>query len=775
MGPLDGIRVIDFGQYVAGPMVAMMLADQGAEVIRVDPPGGPLMSSPANATLNRGKRSIALDLKNPTDRDLAETLIGSADVLIENFRPGVMERLGVGPDRMTAANPGLIYCSLPGFASDDPRAGVAAWEGVVGAATGIYFRGYMPPEREQATNQKSDEPRYTAIPLPSIFGAEQASLAIAAALCVKESTGLGQRIEVPLFDSMFVVLATAAMRVPLPGSSQSPMDALAADAAGGREPVLVSPHHLCADGRWIDATFTAYMGHPELIRSFLEAAGVADWLGELVNPETFEWEKGAPEALDALFLTRSADEWEDLINGVGLTATVCRTTKEWISHPAAKASDLVVEVDDPALGKMDQPGPAVCSSEERLVPHPARPLDADRAEVIAEVGRHKTPASPHSAASPLRHALAGVRVLDITHMLSGPQCGMALAELGADVIAISGPTRRGAGPTGERGKRSLVLDLKTTKGLELFWRLLDDADVVLTNFRPAKFGELGIGPEQIHERRPDIIYCSISAYDSVGPWAQRTGFEFNGQAGTGIQARFGGDQKPETQPVTMNDNGSGLLAAFGIAMALLRRRRTGQGTHVFTSLTRVAGLAQTLYMQDYQGKQWDEPSGLSLGHGPLQQIYRAADGYFYLGAKDAGSLEKVDGLSGVATTAASELEEYLEASFAEDTVARWVERLTAAGVGAHRLVKFAEIADDPWVVAHGLTSISPASVAGETRLMRFMGPGARLSRTPLRHDLKPPQTGEHTRTVLREIGVSSEDIDQLAKDGVVRELVTEPG
>src|SRR5262245_37776089 len=112
-GPLAGIRVIDFGQYVAGPLAAMLLADHGAEVIRVDPPGGPRWPTPANATWNRGKRSIVLDLKRPEDRTVARRLIASSDVVVENFRPGVMERLGLGPRELTEEQPRLVYCSLP--------------------------------------------------------------------------------------------------------------------------------------------------------------------------------------------------------------------------------------------------------------------------------------------------------------------------------------------------------------------------------------------------------------------------------------------------------------------------------------------------------------------------------------------------------------------------------------------------------------------------------------------------------------------------------------
>src|SRR5439155_26016707 len=112
--------------------------DQGADVIRVDPPGGPRFDTPANATWNRNKRSIVLDLKLDADRDAARRLVETADVVVENFRPGVMDRLGLGAEAMTAANPRLSYCSLPGFAADDARAGMRAWEGVVSAAAGVY-------------------------------------------------------------------------------------------------------------------------------------------------------------------------------------------------------------------------------------------------------------------------------------------------------------------------------------------------------------------------------------------------------------------------------------------------------------------------------------------------------------------------------------------------------------------------------------------------------------------------------------------------------------
>ncbi|HVI38985.1 MAG TPA: CoA transferase, partial [Gaiellales bacterium] len=194
-GALAGLRVVDFSQYLAGPLVGMVLADLGAEVTRVDPPGGPRWHHPANAVVQRGKRSIVLDLKAQDDLARARELIADADVVLESFRPGVAERLGIGPAAMTQQHARLIYCSLPGFGSEDPRAHVPAWEGVLCAAGGGYL--YPGCSPMNYTGDRTAEPIYSAIPQASSYGAIVALHSIVAALIARERTGTGQRIEAP--------------------------------------------------------------------------------------------------------------------------------------------------------------------------------------------------------------------------------------------------------------------------------------------------------------------------------------------------------------------------------------------------------------------------------------------------------------------------------------------------------------------------------------------------------------------------------------------------
>ena len=179
--PLTGIRVVDFGHYIAGPLTGMLLADQGAEVIKVDRPGKPDYDTPANGVFNRGKQRITLDLKDADDLATAVNLIQSADVVIENFRPGVMQRLGLGAEDMTALNPGLVYLSLPGFASTDERASIRAFEGIISAAIGQYT---------DLQSRRADlPPVYTPMPLGSTYGAIHGAIAVTLALYAREESG----------------------------------------------------------------------------------------------------------------------------------------------------------------------------------------------------------------------------------------------------------------------------------------------------------------------------------------------------------------------------------------------------------------------------------------------------------------------------------------------------------------------------------------------------------------------------------------------------------
>lgn len=743
---LEGIRVIDFGQYISGPLLGMLLADQGADVIRIERPDGPAMDTPANATWNRGKRSIALDLKNSADLDVAKKLIAGADVVIENFRPGVMDRLGLGYDAVQTDR--LVYCSLPGFAADDQRAGVAAYEGVVGAATATY--------RPHEDGGDKNSPTFTAIPIPSVYAAFQASVAVTMALIARGRDGKGQRIELPLFDAMFPSIGSRGHKVHDPAMR------------GPNRRGIWGLQYECKDGRWLQ--FHGFGN--QNFKEFAEAAGISDWDQGLLDLQTImndpELRKEHEVRARELFKTRTAQEWEDLIAEAGSEGAVCRTSAEWFDHPHARASEMVVEVDDPAHGKMLQPGiNGRMSKTPGCVRGPAPAPDQHRAEILSSLDNVTTAGLSGNMEADLKAALQGVKVLDLCIILAGPTCGRTMAEYGADVIKIDSPTRAAVAFHNDvnRAKKSIVLDLKSDEGREIFWQLVDEADVICQNYRAGKIAALGLGYDEVVKRKPDIIYASMNAYGHIGPWALRPGHEQFAQACTGMQMRFGGD-KPMLQPNPVNDYGTGFMGAYAVALALFHKQRTGEGQHVDSALAYTAMTLQSPYMQMYEGKVWDEPSGRECrGFNALHRAYEAKDGWLFIGARDAGSLAKAEGLSGVATLDGAALEQALSETFRTESVENWVNRLTAADVGAHRcLFDVDALMQDSYVVANHLSATRPHDGIGNVTTTGF---APRLSRTPLRVGNPASRPGADVAEVLQSIGRQS-DLDKLVASGAVK-------
>jgi crotonobetainyl-CoA:carnitine CoA-transferase CaiB-like acyl-CoA transferase len=743
----------------------MLLADQGAEVIRVDPPGGPRWDTPANATWNRNKRSLVLDLKKDADRETARQLIAGADVVIENFRPGVMDRLGLGAAAMTEANRRLIYCSLPGFGSDDPRAQVKAWEGVIGAATGAY----------RASHATKGRPVYTVIPYGSAYAAFLCAVTVSIALNERERSGLGQRVEIPLFDATFSVIGARGLLVngkPVP------------------EPEFNWSRQLpCRDGRWL-----MYVANNKKFETFIKSIGMDKWRDAKLPPAELA------AKFDEVMRTRTAKEWEDLIADVGSEGVICHTSAEWLKHPQALESKIIADYEDPELGRFRGPGiNARLSATPGSVRTARAKTDAHRSEILAElaakasraqvaaewsppqVAAEGSPPQVSAEGSPplgrgrdrvgvesedsLKSALHGIKVVDLCIVLAGPTCGRTLAEFGADVIKIDSPHTKTILRHNDinRGKRSILIDLKKKEGLEIFWKLVDQADVVLQNFRAGVAERLGIGYEQVRARRPDIVYGSMNTFGHIGPYASRPGHEQIGQAVSGMQVRYGSG-KPATAPFAANDYGTGLMSCYAVALALLHRRRTGEGQFVDSALAYTATMLQSALLQDYEGKQWDEPRGQdATGTGPLNRLYEASDGWLFLAARD-GELAQCAELADLAGSGDADSGRRLEQRLRSRTVSEWVQLLNKAGIGAHRVVpSLVELMTDPLVQSRGLAITRDHESFGP---ITTTAPGVKLSRTPMAVGRPAAKPGSDVASVLAEIGIGGER-ERLIREGVI--------
>lgn len=763
---LSGIRVVDFGQWLAAPLAAMMLADFGADVIRVEPPGGPHWDHPANATLQRNKRSITLNLHDAEDVSFAHDLIATADVVIEGFRPGVMARLGLDPVQLCAAHPHLIWCSVPGFGEDDPRAGLPAWEGVVCSAASLY------PPRMFAF---SGGPRFCALPYASNFGAFIAAHSIVAALIARQRGGRGDRIEIPLFDA-----AMEAIAINLENPPSDPFDRVAKSMHGAAVANLAD-HKLykCRDGRFLRRDIPL-RGLHALWDRFMPAG-----LKDDTSPQGAE---RAERLLTELFLTKDAREWED-IGQRELRAAFAthQTTREWLHDDHAHDSGSVVTVEDPLLGTTQQAGFGVrvgnCPPQVRF----ARRLPgADNVEVREEVARlltEKPLRGDQSVARPGEGELplAGIRVLDFTSLVAGPGASRILAEYGAEVIKISktGLATGNINPVSDEpgmyaghrttgaGKKTMFLDLRSEQGRSIALDLAATADVVCINFARDIVDEMGVGERRLREVAPDLIYSTVNVHGKGGWREFHRGHEQLGQTVTGITIRFGGPETPEELPILVNDYGTPHLSALGMLVALFHRFRGGGGNTVESALSRTSTVSQIPFMIDYEGCVLTEPSGKDvMGWDAYDRLYRCADGWLYIAAiGDAKArLRSVEGLSQAWEGGDDAAEPKLEQCFLEDRRDQWLARLRAADIPVHCYHDLDELLEQSLLRERRLvvTKEHPGMSSGQV-----MGIAARFASRPDRQLPGASMLGWHTFAILEEMGFDRERIDQLVAAQVV--------
>jgi formyl-CoA transferase len=388
--------------------------------------------------------------------------------------------------------------------------------------------------------------------------------------------------------------------------------------------------------------------------------------------------------------------------------------------------------------------------------------------------------------------LAGIRVLDFTQYLAGPFCTMQLADLGADVVKVERPDRgrEFAGADGRdtyfflsanRGKRAVALDYTRPQGRELVLRLLPAFDVVVENFRPGAMAAFGLGPKELCARHPRLVYVSISGFGATGPYAQRHGFDQIAQGMSGVMSITG---TPESGPLrhglAIGDLVAGLFAAQGALAALVERNESGRGQHVETSL--LEGLIGLLSWSAGIYFDTGRAPGPAGHHHPLASPYgrfRARDGYLNVASGGQAIWKRLCEAVGRADWASdprfaspgarlanrAALTEALEAELAKADVTEWIERFVAAGVPAGPVYSLEQVFADPQVLAREMKVELPHPEVG-----RFKTTGLPLkwSRTRTKLERRPPLFAEHTREVLRELGVADAELSALESTGVLR-------
>lgn len=812
---LSGLQILDFSNSLAGALTTMVLCDNGATVLKVEPPeGDSLRVLPAAAQWFRGKQSIVLDLKSAAGRDRARELAGDADVLIESWRPGVADRLGLGSDALLPDLPGLIYCSITGFGPNGPYRDLRGYEAVVAAKTG----GLAGPDR----------PRYSAMAGAS-FGASQGALqGILAALYVRHTTGRGQRVQTSLVQG----LTSYDLYGWLGPQLQADQAAVANSAASVYSPVAGFTG-FTKDDRWLQ--FANY--RPHLLSAFLKAIDLEDW-------HTAAMARG--EAHSVIMETvlrrlheKTLDEWMPLfLASDDIGVEIFRTPREAMDHPQVLHNHDVIEVSDAAAGTMRQIGPLVTLTETPAAPQSHAPaLDensrSDRdlnwlsratgdVEAAAAAGTQPAGAQTvHSQTAGMGGGgpLAGVTIVELAWFYAAPFGTALLADLGARVIKVEGPEgdphRRQnplseyAGVKGLQGKESIALDYRTPEGLEVLRTIVAGADAVMSNYRGANGAGSAIGYRKLAEANPELVYLYAGAYGSSGPYSARPAFAPSMGVASGQRvhqlgwepAAAGGsitfdegmqrlaDMALMTGGPTYNaDATAAVVVGTAMLLGLVARQRHGLGQ--YSESTMLCSNTYLVSEQFFDDAEQGHPApahdedGLSALYG----LYEVEEGWVFLAAPRASDWAKLCDAFGAfeATTSAGQ-------SLATDT--RFA---TASDRDRNDAELRAELSEflrprraDQWeknLAAYDVTCVEVSSISLSDFTMssdtvhennftaqvthpRFgphlrHGPIVDLSDTP---GVVGPGSliGEHTREILRSAGYSDQAIVELRASGLV--------
>lgn len=404
---------------------------------------------------------------------------------------------------------------------------------------------------------------------------------------------------------------------------------------------------------------------------------------------------------------------------------------------------------------------------------------------------------PHKVARPFE----GIRVIDTSHVLAGPFCSYQLALLGADVIRIEPPKNgdiaRKMGADAElneqelglafisqnANKRSLAVDLKTEEGKEILWQLIDTADVFVENYRPGAMQRLGFDADTVMERKPDIVYASLTGYGQSGPLSNRPAYDHVVQSFSGMMAA-NKTLSGETHRVgfAIVDYVTGLFGAFSIASALFQRTHTGQGQRIDLAMLDAAlAIMGPLLSEVAITGGLNRPGGTRAFSGsPISGIFETAGGLLATTANthaQAVALLQTIGLDkkagdprlknwGAYPELGDEYVAILRETFKKQTAAHWEEALSNAGVPASRVRDLPEILQHPHLASRGIMMEVP-EVCGLGRTLYVPGVGFKMASGGQQIDRPPPRRGEQSVEILTSIGYKTEKINELVSTGIV--------
>jgi crotonobetainyl-CoA:carnitine CoA-transferase CaiB-like acyl-CoA transferase len=603
MGALSGIRIIEMAEAVSGEACGKLLADLGAEVVKIERPGlgsptrrlAPIVREDAGvegsglfAYLNTNKASVELDLSSPAGVDQLHSLIEGADVVIDDHDEAWLQRFGLGEQAREARYPTALFCAIRPFGAGAPDDWAAARSLNVFHASGWGY--HTPSEPDLGKPPLMGPGRY----LVEYETALDAALCIASSLYWRNRSGRGQSIEVSQLEVM-VSRADTVVGRKLAGEDE-PSEARTGYDMGG--PAMA---FACRDGfvylmilqgaHW--RALKTLMGAPAWMEAF-----PPDWLEFGVTPQRVA---GFRAGFGEWVKTRRKDEIAEEAQRLGVALVSVNDASDVFRSPQLQARGFFQELEHPVLGRATYPTtPYKLSASPAKLDRPAPRLGEHttqflRPEAQPRVWPTLKPAAPGPSARRRGGPLEGVRVLSVSKVWAGPYAGKLLAFLGAEVIKVesnSNPDEMRAygGVDPNRAPYFLSLNpevlsvqvnMKSEEGLRQLREMIARSDIVLNNIRPGAMERLGLGYEELRAIKPDVIAVSIKMYGAEGPLAHQTGYApcFAALGGLNYLVGYEGET-PQGINIRYADSTVGAAAAFAAVAALVHRDRTGEGQFV---------------------------------------------------------------------------------------------------------------------------------------------------------------------------------------------------
>ena len=799
----EGIRVLDFTSGMPGGVATMVMADFGAEVIKVEPPGGEKFRNwPGAIQWNRGKKSISLDLHTLDGRENARKLALSSDVVVESFRPGVTRRLGIDYPTFKANHPALVYASLTGFGTEGPYSGYKGYDAIVAAKSG---RMMMFSEQ----NPRSG-PNYVVVQGACHSAATALIRGITTALYLREKTGLGQMVETSMlktistYDHVSWIQGQMIAKDPVTYPPDSRVG-IGRPNPTGYLPARTKDGHWLQLGNIVERLFRSMISSLELESIYEDPRyKTAPFLAE-------EHVASLERMMLAKIQEKTLHEWMEILSGgtSDVAAEPYMTSEAALDHPQILHNGHVRHVHHPDLGEMRQLGPMVMMEATPGRPGgPAPEPGQDTDEVLAHLEREVTKPGTSTAKPMPIPALDGVTLLDLGTVINGPLGCALVAELGARVIRIEALDgdwgRQGIqGLSVQRtmaGSEGVCLNLKTNEGQEIMHKLVAKADLLLHSMRPGAPERTGIGYKQLSDINPNLVYLYAGGYGSTGPYSRRPSMApIAGAVSGGGVAQMGRDAFPpreilmsieEIEGISKKlkrandgtaDHTTAMVNAVGLILGLYARERTGRAQYIESTMIAANAYANADDFYWHQGKlprRLPDPGGYGLD--ALYRLYHAKSGWVFLACPFEDewitlceTIERPDLIVDprFATHAARETnDDALVAELSEVFLLRepldWEKLLTdsdVACVKAEDRGMYHFFNEDPYFLDHGFLKEVTATRHG--KFWRY-NPVIEFSDTRGKAEAAPLK-GEHTKRILNELGYTDTQIDDFKERGVI--------